>query len=93
MPAFLKDELDWRTSEKLALHIKSCKDCMGELTIEYLLYEGMDKIEESNEFDVQGELENLLEKTVTGAKRRRLIWACLLFAALLVICIIFFGGI
>ena len=37
---FLKDELDNDTAFSFAEHVYACKECMEELTIEYLLVEG-----------------------------------------------------
>ena len=48
---FLKDELDWDTAQKFVEHVRSCNECMEELTIEYLLSEGMSRLENADDID------------------------------------------
>ena len=58
--AFLKDELDRRTAEKFVEHVQDCDECMEELTIEYLLLEGISRLENADDIDVRSELEEKL---------------------------------
>ena len=49
IPLFLKDELDRETAFRLVKHITSCSECMEELTVEYLLTEGISRLENAEE--------------------------------------------
>ena len=89
---FLKDELDWDTAQKFVEHVRSCNECMEELTIEYLLSEGMSRLENADEIDVQKELEEMLNRTMLRVKRRKQLKAGLFMLASMLLSIILLGG-
>ncbi|MCD8039863.1 MAG: zf-HC2 domain-containing protein [Lachnospiraceae bacterium] len=92
IPMFLKDELDWSTAQKFVEHVYSCSDCMEELSIEYLLFEGMSRIENADEFDMQKELEKRLNRTIADVRRKKQLKAGLFLLISLLLCIILLGG-
>lgn len=91
IPLFLKDELDG-TERKFVEHVRSCSECMEELTIEYLLFEGINRLEDADEIDVQKELERMLDSAMLHDRRRKQLKAGLFLLASLFICMMFFGG-
>lgn len=58
---FLNHELSSRELRGFMEHISHCDDCREELSIQFLLQEGMARLEEGNTLDLQNELERLLE--------------------------------
>lgn len=61
IPIFIKDELNYIELEKFIDHIEECPDCMEEMSIQFLVTEGMVRLEQGSAFDLNQELRNLLE--------------------------------
>ena len=57
---FLKDELEDRKTRKLLKHIYECKQCHDEMRTEYLMYEGLKRLETGENFDLNREFEDKL---------------------------------
>lgn len=89
---FLKDELDDDTAQKFVEHVRSCNECMEELTIEYLLSEGMSRLENADDIDVQKELEEMLNRTMVRVKRKKQLKAGLFLLISMLLCMLFLGG-
>ncbi len=90
--SFLKEELDWGMAQEFVEHVRSCNECMEELTIEYLLSEGMSRLENADDIDVQKELEEMLNRTMTKVKRKKQLKAGLFMLISMLFCIILLGG-
>lgn len=88
---FLKDELEG-TEKEFVKHVRSCDECMEELTIEYLLFEGIDRLENSDKIDLQTEIERMLDNALLRARRLKQLKAGLFLAASLIVCMLFLGG-
>lgn len=56
IPSFLDDELDGQELAELVEHIEKCPECMEELSIQFLVTEGMERLEQGNNFNLQDEL-------------------------------------
>lgn len=89
---FLKDELDDGIAQKFVEHVRSCNECMEELTIEYLLSEGMSRLENADDIDVQKELEEMLNRTMVRVKRKKQLKAGLFLLISMLLCMLFLGG-
>lgn len=90
--SFLKDELDCGTAQKFVEHIRSCNECMEELTIEYLLSEGMSRLENADDINIQKELEDMLNRTMARVKRKKQLKAGLFLLISMLLCMLFLGG-
>ena len=88
---FLKDELDNETALSFAEHVYACQECMEELTIEYLLLEGINRLENADDIDVKSELEEKLNRIITRKRIYGRIKAGLFLVILMLICIVFLG--
>ena len=66
IPDFLNQILDYKTLKKFKEHINDCPDCKEELAIQYLVIEGMPRLEEGSALDLQGEL----DKRMNEAERK-----------------------
>lgn len=62
IPDFLNRRLDFLTLKKFSEHMNSCEACYEELTIQFLVTEGMQRLEEGDAFDMQAELNGRLEE-------------------------------
>ncbi|MCR5503777.1 MAG: zf-HC2 domain-containing protein [Lachnospiraceae bacterium] len=56
VPAFLKDELDTDDLRDFIEHVDTCEECREELTIEFLVKEGIIHLESGEVFDLGREL-------------------------------------
>lgn len=88
---FLKDDLDEGTEFNFVEHVRSCSECMEELTVEYLLFEGIRKLESTEDFDVQSELEDRLNRTINRRKLYKQLKAGLFLVASMIFCIVMLG--
>lgn len=57
VPAFIGRKLDYRTLKRFREHVETCDNCKEELVIQFLITEGMIKLEEGSAFDLQKELD------------------------------------
>lgn len=69
IPYFLQDELDGGKLEEFIAHVESCPECKEELSIQFLVSEGLDRLERGNNFNLQ---EALLAKLADAQHRIRL---------------------
>lgn len=58
IPVFLQDDLDNRELEQFINHIKDCPECIEELSIQFLVSEGLERLEAGNNFNLQHALES-----------------------------------
>ncbi len=70
IPAFLEDELDTEDLHEFMEHIEKCEDCKEELSIQFLVSEGMARLETGNVFDLQNELEAQIDNAEHNLKTR-----------------------
>ena len=61
MALFLDDELDNRELADFLNHIETCPECKEELTIQFLVKVGMQRLEDGNTFNLKAELDMLLK--------------------------------
>lgn len=62
IPDFLADKLDSETAENFIAHIESCQECMEEVSIQFLITEGMNRLEQGDTFELKKELGILIEE-------------------------------
>lgn len=56
IPDFIKRKLDYVTLKEFSEHIEVCPKCEEELTIQFLIDEGLVRLEEGSAFDLKHEL-------------------------------------
>lgn len=88
---FLKDEFGGQEREFVE-HVCSCGECMEELTIEYLLFEGIEKLENSDKIDLQKEIEGMLSGLLLRVRRLQQLKAGLFLLMSIIVCMMFLGG-
>lgn len=88
IPLFLDDELDNQGLSEFLNHIESCPDCKEELTIQFLVKVGMQRLEDGNNFNLKSELDGLLFKARKKLKIRRYVVFSSLILELLAVAMI-----
>ncbi len=63
IPDFFERKMDFLTLNQFNQHMKECPDCKEELTIRFLVTEGIQRLEEGDAFDLQKELGQHLEES------------------------------
>lgn len=63
IPDFIQQEMDYRTLNKFIKHIENCPKCKEELVIQFLIAEGMVRLEEGSAFDLNKELELRIQES------------------------------
>ena len=66
IPDFITGKLDFITMQEFGAHMKECPSCKEELVIQFLVTEGMQRLEDGDAFDLQRELDVRLSE----AKRK-----------------------
>lgn len=60
VPEFIQNKLDYATTRCFLEHLRSCSTCKEELNIQFLVEEGLVRLEEGSAFDLQKEMRELL---------------------------------
>ena len=70
IPLFLEDDLDTDDLREFLEHIEECDECMEELSIQFLVLEGLSRLEAGNVFDLKNELDFRMEEAEHALWRR-----------------------
>ena len=57
IPDFIHHRMDYPTLKQFAEHVRTCDDCKEELTIQFLVTEGIQRLESGSAFNLQKELD------------------------------------
>ncbi len=60
IPDFIAQKMDYPTLKSFLGHMGQCADCREELEIQFLVSEGIQRLEDGSAFDLQTELEQRL---------------------------------
>ncbi len=71
IPDFINDKLDSRDTLAFISHIRECKTCMEELSVEYLVLVGVKRLDSASAFNLNDELEDLMIRNEYRAIRKR----------------------
>ncbi len=71
IPLFLQDALEGKKLEQFVEHIEKCPECKEELSIQFLVAEGMERLEEGNNFNLQNALTKKLDSAHSRIKVHR----------------------
>lgn len=89
IPLFLEDELETEELREFMEHIQQCSECKEELSIQFLVSEGMARLETGSVFDLQNELKKQMEDAKhTLHFRENLKWMLFALEGLVVLAII-----
>ena len=65
---FLSGSLNNKNTIEFIEHVKSCDECMEELSIEYIVTEGVKRLDSMTSFDLDKELEDKINDSYAKAK-------------------------
>ncbi len=82
---FLDDDLDNRQLADFLNHIETCPECREELTIQFLVKVGMQRLEDGNTFNLKAELDGLLRDARKRLNGRRYLFMASIILELLVV--------
>jgi len=66
IPGFIRQRLDYQSLKRFCEHMEQCENCKEELVIQFLVMEGVQRLEDGRAFDLQKELNRRLDE----AKRK-----------------------
>ena len=66
IPEFIGKKMDYAMTKRFVNHLRSCPNCKEELNIQFLVDEGLVRLEVGSAFDLQKEMQELLNE----AKRK-----------------------
>lgn len=73
IPSFLNDELDGDDLADFLEHIEECSECKEELSIQFLVSEGLEQLEQGNNFNLQEALVETLDSADDRIRINRLL--------------------
>ncbi len=73
IPSFLNDELDGDDLADFLEHIEECPECKEELSIQFLVSEGLEQLEQGNNFNLQEALVETLDSADDRIRINRLL--------------------
>lgn len=87
---FLEDDLETDELQDFIEHIESCEGCNEELTIAFLVKEGVARLENGNVFDLKKELDQTMSKANHSLKvREGMQWLYYVIIGLIVVGVAF----
>lgn len=89
IPLFLEDELETEELREFMEHIEKCDECKEELSIQFLVSEGMARLETGNVFDLQNELKGRMNDAGRALHfRENLKWILFALEGLVILAVI-----
>ena len=61
IPLFIDDEMNFTQLKEFAGHTSTCESCKEELTIQFLIDKGLERLEEGSAFDLNKEMQLRME--------------------------------
>ena len=63
IPDYMQKKLDFVMEKQFIEHLHACPTCKEELNIQFLVEEGLARLEDGNAFDLQKEIKGLLQES------------------------------
>ena len=63
IPEYMQKKLDFMMEKQFVEHLHACPTCKEELNIQFLVEEGLVRLEDGRAFDLQKEIKELLKET------------------------------
>ena len=71
IPAFIENDLDSTDTINFVNHVRSCKTCMEELSVEYLVLVGVKRLDSASAFNLNQELDDLIDINEQKARQKK----------------------
>ena len=89
IPDFIKGEMETRAAKQFLEHVKKCPSCKEELSIQFLVTVGMERLEDGDAFNLNDELSARLQTAESHVKiRQRLQWGLYYFEVISILTVI-----
>ena len=88
IPDFLQDDLSSKELKQFIEHIDTCPECMEELSIQFLVYEGLERLESGNNFNLQSALAVKIFGAKNDVRTNQILRLTLLCLEIAVVCAI-----
>lgn len=62
IPGFIENKLDYSAMKRFSEHLEQCDNCKEELVIQFLVTEGVQRLEDGGAFDLQKEMDQRISK-------------------------------
>lgn len=73
IPDFIQQKLEYLDLKRFCGHVRECAECKEELVIQFLVSEGMARLEEGDAFDLNRELDKRLAEAERRIQRNRVV--------------------
>ena len=73
--SYIHGELDEDTLEEFLEHIETCENCQEELEIYFTVDSGIRQLDDADNYNIKGELDELLEASKQHVRHRRMLQA------------------
>lgn len=87
IPLYLSDKLSVYETLAFLNHIKECPSCKEELTIQYMVSEGLNKAEEENNYDLYKGLDLKINESYKKIKNHDLTYLLVSFLTCMAVCL------
>ena len=71
IPSFIEDTLEGKEAVRFLDHMNECEECREEVHIQYLVREGLARLEDGSNFNLSGELNNKVDEYRRDLKHRK----------------------
>ena len=89
IPDFIKGEMETRAAKEFLKHVGECASCKEELSIQFLVKVGMERLEEGEAFNLNKELQARLATAWKHVRiRSKLQWGLYYFEAFAVLAVV-----
>ncbi|WP_026660306.1 zf-HC2 domain-containing protein [Butyrivibrio sp. AC2005] len=85
IPGFLDDELDNYSLEAFLNHMEKCKSCKEELTIQFLIEAGIQRLEDGSTFNLATELQTTMNDAWLRLRVRKRLLNAAFFLQIIVV--------
>ncbi|WP_022760097.1 MULTISPECIES: zf-HC2 domain-containing protein [unclassified Butyrivibrio] len=85
IPGFLADELDNYSLESFLNHMESCRSCKEELTIQFLIETGIQRLEDGSTFNLTKELKSTTNDAWVRLRMRKRLLKTAYFLQIMVV--------
>ncbi len=71
IPQFIERNLDYKDTIAFLEHVNKCPACKEELSIEFLVVNGLKKLDSAEAFDLQKDLNSLMKESSEWAEKKK----------------------
>lgn len=89
IPIFIDQKMDYQALTEFMEHLNTCEECKEELTIQFLVREGISRLEDGSSFDLQKELNQRMNSAKAKIRRNDFFLSSGVILELIAVCFLF----